>query len=158
MGLEIERKFLVKEIPPGRPMRITQGYLSQDPERTVRVRVYTTGVRNRISCSQITIKGKSTPDGLSRSEWEYKIPVDEGLEMLKLCTGVIDKTRYHLMHDEKLWEIDVFHGDNRGLVVAEVELSSEDESIILPAWITQEVTGDPKYYNSNLIQNPYKDW
>lgn len=154
MGLEIERKFLVdkSKVPFGLvPTRITQGYLNLDPERTVRIRV--SG-----PYGYITVKGLSSESGLSRFEWEKQIDFNDAHMMLRMCVGVIDKGRHHLKHEGKLWEIDVFHGDNRGLVVAEVELSSVDEFIILPEWITQEVTGDPKYYNSNLIQNPYKDW
>lgn len=170
MGFEIERKFLVdgiSKVPVGDAYRITQGYLNLDPERTVRVRIYSKpGDDQRGSSGVITIKGKSTPDGLARPEWEYEIPVNDAWEMIKLCTGVIDKTRYNTWHESRLWEIDVFHGDNDGLVVAEIELNSVLEieltsvskGFIVPPWIGTEVTGDPKYYNSNLIKLPYKDW
>lgn len=106
----------------------------------------------------MTVKGKSSENGLSRFEWEKEISQYDAQQMLKLCVGVIRKTRCSVLIDGMVWEIDVFHDDNEGLVVAEVELTSESQSIILPPWITKEVTGDPKYYNSNLIQTPYKDW
>lgn len=157
--IEIERKFLVdtkklgKQVKPDQlsVIRITQGYLNQDPERTVRIRL---GSYRGF----ITVKGKSTDDGLSRFEWEKEIDVEEAKALMLLCTGIIDKSRYVVNLNDKIWEIDIFHGDNTGLIVAEVELTSETESIIIPEWVTQEVTGDPKYYNSNLSANPYKDW
>lgn len=157
---EIERKFLIDierfldkfdANARGAVTSITQGYLNLDPERTVRI---------RLTDHQgfITVKGKSTANGLSRFEWEQPITQYHATEMLKLCVGVIDKVRLVVQDYGKTWEIDLFKGDNEGLVVAEVELTSETESITLPHWITKEVTGDPKYYNSNLIKHPYKDW
>lgn len=157
---EIERKFLIDvdrlldtfDANDRRAVTsITQGYLSLDPERTVRI---------RLTDDQgfITVKGKSTANGLSRFEWEQPITQFHATEMLKLCVGVIDKVRLRVQHHGKTWEIDLFKGANEGLIVAEVELTSETESITLPIWVTQEVTGDPKYYNSNLIKHPYKDW
>lgn len=156
---EIERKFLIdvpKFLEVYRPImldsiEITQGYLNQDPNRTVRIRF---GNYKAF----ITVKGKSSENGLSRFEWEKEIDVLDAKQMMIMCTGIISKTRYHVTHEGKLWEIDAFHGDNDGLVVAEVELTSEDEKIEIPAWVTKEVTGDPKYYNSNLSANPYKGW
>jgi CYTH domain-containing protein len=156
--IEIERKFRIDEtlfLDTYHPLRvseeITQGYLNQDPHRTVRVRL----VGDR---GYITVKGISTDDGLSRFEWEKPITEYDARMLLQLCEGVIAKTRYMVLIEGKVWEIDAFHDDNQGLIVAEVELESVDEPIKLPAWITKEVTGDPKYYNSNLITNPYKNW
>lgn len=155
---EIERKFLIDINRfldtlywEQTTENITQGYLNRDPERTVRIRL--TGLKGFM-----TVKGKSSENGLSRFEWEKEISQYDAQQMLKLCVGVISKTRCSVLIDGMVWEIDAFHGDNEGLVVAEVELTSESQSIILPPWITKEVTGDPKYYNSNLIQTPYKDW
>lgn len=156
--IEIERKFLVNvnhQLPYTNELRITQGYLSHDPNRTVRVRVTEmTG----FSAAYVTIKGKTSDNGLSRSEWEYAVPVKDAKDMLKLCTGVIDKHRYLVPHEGHTWEVDVFHGDNEGLVIAELELRYEKEPFKLPPWVTEEVTGDLKYYNSNLGSNPYKNW
>jgi len=152
--VEIERKFLIDTTKlPGclTPIRIAQGYLNQDPDRTVRIRV--AGDKGFI-----TIKGKSSDNGLSRYEWEKEIDVNEALDLFDMCTAAIQKSRYHMIHQGKLWEIDVFHGLNEGLVVAEIELTSETESFSLPEWVTKEVTGDPDYYNSNLSINPYKLW
>lgn len=156
--IEIERKFLIDKTLFLDTLYwhqvsedITQGYLNLDPERTVRVRLV--GMKGFM-----TVKGKSSENGLSRYEWEREITQYDAQQMLKLCVGVISKTRCTVLVEGKVWEIDAFHDDNEGLVVAEIELTSEDESIKLPAWITKEVTGDPKYYNSNLITNPYKNW
>lgn len=153
--LEIERKFLVSDLEfltHLKANRITQGYLTTDPERTVRVRIK--GVK-----AYITIKGNSNESGLTRFEWEKEISVVEAEELLELALpGVIDKKRYELMHGNKLWEVDVFLGNNEGLVLAEVELTHENEQIILPEWVTVEVTGDPRYYNSYLSNKPYKQW
>lgn len=152
---EIERKFLVSDLEfltHLKANRITQGYLTTDPERTVRVRIK--GVK-----AYITIKGNSNESGLTRFEWEKEISVVEAEELLELALpGVIDKKRYELMHGNKLWEVDVFLGNNEGLVLAEVELTHENEQIILPEWVTVEVTGDPRYYNSYLSNKPYKQW
>lgn len=152
--IEIERKFLVDwgRMPHCmKPRPISQGYLSSDPNRTVRVRLFD-------GKAFLTIKGKSSDDGLSRYEWEQEIDPIEGQTLLGMCTQVLIKTRYHMIHQGKLWEIDVFHGRNEGLVVAEIELTSETESFNLPLWVTKEVTGNPDYYNSNLAINPYKWW
>lgn len=154
MALEIERKFLVRDIGitdtlPGE--RLTQGYLSHDKNATVRVRIAG-------GSAWLTIKGKT--EGATRSEFEYPIPLDDAQAMLaELCgQGVIDKTRYRLPQGELCWEIDVFHGDNDGLVVAEIELPSEDTPFDKPDWVGVEVTGEVRYYNSALSSTPYKLW
>ncbi|MEJ2199846.1 MAG: CYTH domain-containing protein [Desulfuromonadaceae bacterium] len=154
MALEIERKFLVRNDSwrygaTGTDYR--QGYLTCDPERTVRVRI--AGER-----AFLTIKGKTT--GMARSEFEYAIPPAEAAELLdQLCLRpLIEKTRYLVGHGGKTWEVDEFRGDNRGLVLAEIELDFPDEEIELPPWIAREVTADPRYFNSSLSRNPYKNW
>jgi len=155
MAQEIEKKFLIKgDFKPSvsKQMRITQGYLSSVPERTVRVRV-------KGDKGFITIKGIGNKSGASRYEWEKEIPVSEVNELLEICEpGVIDKTRYQVNHDGLTFEVDEFYGDNEGLTVAEVELSSEDQQFTKPEWLGEEVTGDVKYYNSMLMKNPYKNW
>ncbi len=155
MAQEIERKFLVKgDFKPfvSKEMRITQGYLSSVPERTVRVRV-------KGDKGFITIKGIGNSSGASRYEWEKEIPVSEVKELLDICEpGVIDKTRYQVEHEGFTYEVDEFYGDNEGLTVAEVELESEDQSFAKPEWLGEEVTGDVKYFNSMLMKNPYKNW
>lgn len=154
MALEIERKFLVRDtgiIDTLAGERLTQGYLSHDKNATVRVRIAG-------DSAWLTIKGKT--EGATRSEFEYAIPVDDARTMLDtLCgQGVIDKTRYRLPQGELCWEIDVFHGDNDGLVVAEIELPSEDTVFEHPVWLGEEVTGQVRYYNSALSTQPFKDW
>ena len=155
MAQEIERKFLVKaEFKSAAKMktRITQGYLSSVPERTVRVRV-------KGDKGFITIKGIGNASGASRYEWEKEIPTSEILELLELCEkGVIDKTRFLVDVGNHTFEVDEFYGDNEGLVVAEVELGSEDEAFEKPDWLGEEVTGDVKYFNSMLMKNPYTKW
>lgn len=155
MAQEIERKFLVKgdfKSLASKSTRITQGYLSSVPERTVRVRV-------KGEKGYITIKGIGSDSGASRYEWEKEIPVSEVNELLKICEpGVIDKTRFLVKVDNHTFEVDEFYGENEGLVVAEVELSSEEEAFTKPEWLGEEVTGDVKYYNSMLMKNPYKKW
>lgn len=155
MAQEIERKFLVKgdfKSASTKATRITQGYLSSVPERTVRVRV-------KGDKGFITIKGIGSASGASRYEWEKEIPVSEVVELLELCEpGVIDKTRYHIAAGKHTFEVDEFYGDNDGLVVAEVELSDENEEFIKPEWLGEEVTGDVKYFNAMLMKNPYKNW
>ena len=132
--------------------RITQGYLSSVPERTVRVRI-------KGDKGFITIKGIGSVSGASRFEWEKEIPVSEVEQLLEICEpGVIDKTRYLVSSGKHTFEVDVFHGENEGLVLAEVELSSEDEAFVKPDWLGDEVTGDTRYYNSMLMKNPYKNW
>ena len=155
MAQAIERKFLVKgdfKSEVFKSTRITQGYLSSVPERTVRVRV-------KGDKGFITIKGIGNETGASRYEWEKEIPVDDVRELLKICEpGVIDKTRYLVKNGEYTFEVDEFYGDNDGLTVAEIELPSEDAAFNKPAWLGEEVTGDVRYYNSMLMKNPYKNW
>ena len=152
---EIERKFLVagefKSLAT-KSFRITQGYLSSDPERTVRVRI-------KGDKGFITIKGMGSDSGVSRYEWEKEIPVEDVEELLKICEpGVIDKTRYLVPAGNHTFEVDEFYGNNQGLIVAEVELATENETFEKPAFLGHEVTGDIKYYNSMLAKNPYKKW
>lgn len=154
MALEIERKYLIDFEKIGtleNGIRIKQGYLSTNKDAVVRVRV-------KNDKAYLTIKGSSS--GISRLEYEYEIPLNEANEMLeKLCQKpVIDKTRYIINHENHIWEVDVFYADNEGLVVAEVELSSEDEHINLPSWVKEEVSHDDRYFNSNLMKHPFKDW
>ena len=153
MAKEIERKFLVSgEFRQDSPesYRIVQGYICSSPDRTVRVRV-------RGDKGFLTIKGRSSEDGLSRYEWEKEIPVNEALELMTLCdSGVIDKTRYLVPYAGHTFEVDVFRGANEGLVLAEIELSDENEAFQRPAWLGKEVTGEVSYYNSMLSKNPFK--
>jgi adenylate cyclase len=155
MGKEIERKFLVKgefKHLTHKQTRITQGYLSSVPERTVRV-------RTKDDKGFITIKGIGNASGASRYEWEKEIPVDEVRELLKICEpGVIDKTRFQVKAGPHTYEVDEFYGENEGLTVAEVELASENETFEKPDWLGQEVTGDVKYYNSMLMKHPFTKW
>ena len=155
MAQEIERKFLVKgdfKSEAFKSTRITQGYLSSVPERTVRVRV-------KGDKGFITIKGIGNESGASRFEWEKEIPVDEVRDLLKICEpGVIDKTRYLVKNGDFTFEVDEFYGDNDGLTVAEIELPDEDTQFNRPAWLGEEVTGDVRFYNSMLMKNPYKNW
>ena len=155
MAQEIERKFLVKgafKSEAFKSTRITQGYLSSVPERTVRVRV-------KGDKGLITIKGIGNESGASRFEWEKEIPVDEVRDLLKICEpGVIDKTRYLVKNGDLTFEVDEFYGDNDGLTVAEIELPDEDTQFNRPAWLGEEVTGDVRFYNSMLMKNPYKNW
>ncbi|MDJ0962277.1 MAG: CYTH domain-containing protein [Acidimicrobiia bacterium] len=154
MGTEIERKYLVVGDAwraLGQGMTFRQGYLSTVKERTVRVRVVG-------DVGTLTIKGLTV--GTTRAEYEYPIPVDDANQMLDtLCEEpVIDKTRFIVEHDGMTWEIDEFDGANAGLIVAEVELDSEDQTIELPEWIGDEVSHDPRYFNANLIAHPYTEW
>lgn len=156
MAQEIERKFLVKsdafKAQASKETRITQGYLSSIPERTVRVRI-------KGSKGFITIKGIGGASGASRYEWEKEIPVEEVEELLKICEpGVIDKTRYEVKAGPFTFEVDEFYGENQGLVVAEIELTSETDTFEKTEWLGEEVTGDVKYYNSMLMKNPYTKW
>ena len=154
MATEIERKFLVKPgawVPRGPGTHFQQGYLNTRKERVVRVRI-------EGSVAKLTIKGVN--DGITRSEFEYGIPIeDAGIILNQLCERpLIDKHRHVEHHLGRVWEIDVFHGENEGLVVAEVELASQDAELELPAWVGTEVSSDPRYYNSNLLENPYTTW
>ena len=155
MALEIERKFLVKgefRNETERADRIIQGYLSSAPDRTVRIRIK--GDRGFI-----TVKGSGTGSGTTRYEWEKEIPLAEAEELLKICEpGLIDKTRYEIRFGNHLFEIDEFSGSNAGLIIAEIELSSEDEPFGKPDWLGEEVTNDRRYYNSVLKNKPYTSW
>ena len=155
MGLEIERKFLVvnekwKANVESRS-RLVQGYLSTEKNATIRVRV----ADDR---AILNIKGKTT--GIRRNEYEYEIPFHDAMELLENNTQgrTIDKERYRVRCGKHIWDLDVFHGDNEGLVLAEVELETEDEDFELPDWAGLEVSSDVKYYNANLVLNPYRDW
>lgn len=163
MSVEIERKFLVNidEFNKVRQqnfacMRITQGYLSLDPERTVRVR--TVEMPNWAPTGYLTVKGLTV--GETRPEFEFEVPFIDALCMIKLCVEhVIDKTRFRMLHtDGWTWDVDVFNGENVGLAIAEIELQAKDDTFELPPWIGEEVTHDPRYFNSNLILNPYTAW
>ena len=152
MGVEIERKFLVREDfhPDAAGTPIAQGYLSRDPARTVRVRI--AGER-----AYLTIKGKNV--GAARAEFEYEIPAADAEELLALCDEpLVEKTRYVENYAGHVWEVDVFHGANEGLIVAEIELTSETEMFALPAWAGADVTGLKRYYNAALIAHPYRLW
>lgn len=155
MAQEIERKFLVRgdfKGEAGKVIRITQGYLSSVPERTVRVRI-------KGEKGFITIKGTGNDSGVIRYEWEKEIPVSEIEELLKICEpGVIDKIRYEVTRGNHIFEVDEFYGDNAGLIVAEIELSSEDEVFEKPDWLGEEVTGDARYFNAMLVRNPFNNW
>ncbi|NLD47310.1 MAG: CYTH domain-containing protein [Clostridiaceae bacterium] len=154
MAKEIERKFLVKDsvinhLKDGVLYR--QGYLSSVPERIVRLRIYN-------GSGYITVKG--FPDGITRPEYEYKIPVVDAAEMLdSICEKpIIEKIRYKIEHKGNTWEVDKFLGENEGLIVAEIELENEAAAFIKPEWLGEEVTYDPRYLNSNLIRTPFKCW
>ena len=154
MGKEIERKFLVEGDEwrgESKGTRIRQGYLVTELERSVRVRV-------RGETGTLTVKGESR--GAVRAEYEYAIPKDDAEAMIDdLCLRpLIEKTRHVVAHGGQVWEIDVFEGDNAGLVVAELELDDEDESFERPPWLGDEVTDDPRYYNANLVENPFRTW
>lgn len=154
--LEIERKFLVitdvYKKDAFKQTRIVQGFLNTHPERTVRVRI-------KGDQGFLTIKGISNQSGTIRSEWEKEISVTDAEELLKLCEpGIIDKTRYEIKVGKHIFEVDEFSGENEGLMVAEVELNSEDELFEKPVWLGKEVTGEVKYYNSQLSLNPFKKW
>jgi CYTH domain-containing protein len=152
MAVEIERKFRVvgDAWRTDHGTRYRQGYLSRDPERTVRVRIAD-------DQAFLTIKGRTV--GASRPEFEYPIPLADAEQLLGLCDGpLIEKTRHHIRHHDIIWEVDEFAGDNTGLVIAEIELASEDHAFASPPWLGQEVTHDPRYYNANLSVNPYRNW
>ena len=155
MSQEIERKFLVRgdfKAEAFQSAHIIQGYLGHKP--SVRVRI-------RGDKGYLTIKGPLSKSGMSRFEWEKEIPVDEALALLELAEpGRIDKTRYLVKNTDgkHTWEVDEFHGDNEGLIMAEIELTDENDAFDKPEWIGEEVTGDPRYYNSYLKARPFKTW
>ena len=155
MGIEIERKFLIindawrKDADNG--IHMTQAYMGSNEKSSIRIRI-------NGESANLNIKSKTL--GIQRSEYEYPIPVEEAKEMLEsLCVKpYIEKTRFHVLHESHQWEIDVFAGDNEGLIVAELELQSIDESFTLPGWVGDDVSDDPRYYNICLVSHPYKDW
>ena len=157
MAQEIERKFLVSgdfKKDAYDSVRITQGYLSSVPQRVVRVRV-------KGEKGYITIKGAADETGVSRFEWEKEISLQDAKSLLQLAEpGIIDKTRYLIKNTDgkHTWEVDVFHGENEGLIMAEIELESENDAFDKPNWLGKEVTGDKRYYNSYLSKEPYKSW
>lgn len=156
MAEEIERKFLVKsndfKAESFENTMIIQGFLSTAPERTVRVRI-------KDDKGFITVKGISNESGTSRYEWEKEISTEDAKDLLKISEpGVIEKTRFHVKSGNHIFEVDEFYGTNEGLVVAEIELDSEDQSFLKPAWLGEEVTGQIKYFNSMLMKTPFKSW
>lgn len=157
MAQEIERKFLVAgdyKSEAYASVRITQGYLSRVPDRVVRVRI-------KGDKGFITIKGMTNDTGLSRFEWEKEIPLIEAQALMKMAEpGVIDKTRHLIKNTDgkHIWEVDEFHGDNEGLVMAEIELENENDLFDKPSWLGKEVTGDKLYYNAYLSKKPFKNW
>lgn len=154
--IEIERKFLVLsnvfKDDSITQKRIVQGFLSTDPERTVRVRI-------KGKEGFLTIKGKSNETGTSRFEWEREIELSDAESLLKLCQkGVLEKTRYEIPIGDHIYEVDEFHAENNGLIVAEVELLNENQKFDKPMWLGKEVTGEIKYYNSQLSKQPFNTW
>ena len=151
--IEIERKFLIKKgqwKPEGQGTKIKQGYLSVDPERVVRVRIAD-------QKAFLTIKGKAV--GIVRTEMEYEIPKNDAEILIQMCLNMpVEKTRFYQVIDDITWEIDVFEGENTGLILAEVELENEFQKIEIPDWIDKEVSNDIRYYNSWLARNPYSKW
>ena len=158
MPVEIERKFLLTDKPPVvAGVEMVQGYLCKDADRTIRVRLERDEDGGKQGRAVLSVKGK--PVGLTRPEYEYSIPIDEAQELMELCIGsLVEKTRYRHHVGKHVWEVDVFHGENEGLVVAEIELSAEAESYDKPDWIGAEVSSDLRYANSNLSINPYRQW
>ncbi len=156
MSVEIEKKFLVKgdfKQYAVNSFRISQGYLSSVPQRTVRIRI-------KNSEAFITIKGKSNTSGISRFEWEKKIDAADAAELLQLCEpAIIEKTRFIVpANDELFFEVDEFYDKNKGLIMAEIELPTEDFPFKKPGWLGKEVTGDARYYNSALSKHPFTEW
>lgn len=151
MATEIERKFLVSgAFPDGKATEIVQIYLSLDPQRTIRVRIES-------GKATFNIKGKT--EGITRTEFEYPIPLPDAWELLKLAIGSpIEKTRHRISHGAHTWEVDVFHGANQGLIVAEIELASESQSFEKPAWVGEEVSTDFRYTNASLATHPFQSW
>lgn len=153
---ETERKFLVLSNDfiksANTEKRITQGYLSSHPDRTVRVRI-------KGDKGYLTIKGRSNDSGTTRMEWEKEITLAEAQQLLAICeAGVIDKTRYEIKVGSHVYEVDIFYGENEGLVMAEIELTDEHEAFEKPDWLGEEVTGDERYYNAYLSRKPYITW
>lgn len=152
MGIEIERKFLVRGEGwrQGEGLPLSQGYLNRDKDRTVRVR--TAGPRG-----YLTVKGRNV--GATRAEFEYEIPLADAQALLALCEGpVVQKCRYRVEYAGMVWEIDEFEGENAGLVIAEIELEREDQPFAAPEWLGEDVTQDPRYFNSNLASHPFGRW
>lgn len=153
--IEIERKFLVTsnqfKFESHNKHEIAQGYLNSDPERTVRVRI-------KDNKGYLTIKGKGNKTGTTRFEWEKEIEFSDAKQLLKLCNGVIEKTRYEVNSGIHLIEIDVFHGKNTGLIMAEIELQNENENYLKPQWLGKEVTNDERYYNAYISIHSYSEW
>lgn len=156
MATEIERKFLVKNSTfkdhSYKSVTIKQGFLNSHKERVVRIRILD-------EKGYLTIKGLSSQDGTSRYEWEKEISIHEANDLLKLCEkGMVEKERYYIKSNDHIFEVDVFKGENEGLVVAEIELNNADESFEKPKWLGKEVTGDVRFYNAELKKNPFKNW
>ena len=155
MATEIEHKYLVmkdiwEKIIPNKSVEIRQAYLLTDPEKTIRV-------RTKGNSGFITIKGKA--NRASRLEFEYEIPIEDAIELInKFCSNLIEKTRHIVIHDNNTWKVDEFKGLNEGLIIAEIELTSEDEKYSIPNWIDKNVTEDLRYANSNLTIKPFKTW
>lgn len=154
--IEIERKFLTNsqdfKEQAFKVTHIIQGFLNRDPERTVRVRL-------KNDEGILTVKGLSSSDGLKRFEWEKHISKKDAKALLEFCEqGVIDKLRYEIKVDKHVFEVDEFFGDNEGLIIAEIELNTEDEEFTKPQWLGEEVTGDIRYYNSQLSKQPFNTW
>jgi adenylate cyclase len=155
MLIEIEHKYLIiqsewEKIVPEKSEIIKQAYLHSDPDKTIRIR--TKGAKGFI-----TIKGKTK--GTSRPEYEYEIPLEDANELIRNFTKqLIEKTRHYILFEGKLWEVDVFEGENKGLIVAEIELQSETETYSIPHWIGENVTSDKRYANSNLAKHPFRNW
>ena len=155
MPTEIEHKYLVikdiwEKVIPDKSVEIKQAYLLTDPEKTIRI-------RTKGNAGFITIKGKSS--GASRLEFEYEIPIEDANDLInKFCSNLIEKTRHIVINDNNTWEVDEFKGLNAGLIVAEIELNSEDENYLIPDWIDKNVTEELKYANSNLSIKPFSTW
>lgn len=154
--IEIERKFLVKneafKNEAFKKTRIIQGFLNSEKQRTVRVRI-------KDDIGVLTVKGETSKSGLTRFEWEKEIKKEEAEQLIKLCEpGIIDKIRYEIAFKNHVFEVDCFFGDNKGLIVAEVELKHENETFDKPYWLGKEVTGVVRYYNSQLSKQPFNTW
>ncbi|MCF6307531.1 MAG: CYTH domain-containing protein [Flavobacteriaceae bacterium] len=154
--LEIERKFLILsdiyKLEAFKKTRVVQGFLNTHKERTVRIRI-------KGKQAFITVKGISNKEGTTRLEWEKEIPVLEAEMLLKLCEpNLIEKTRFEIKIENHIFEVDEFYSENEGLTIAEIELTSENETFKKPSWLGREVTGDVRYYNSQLSKRPYRNW